>query len=559
MLRKVGHLERLWGVVFLPLVMVFGVGCAPENYHEQADEAVYEIIDEGWDDSYGPRSNYIVDDVYGGAGRANVVELIPESGVLGLAEAVRIATLGNRTYQSQKETLYSAALSLTSARHEFEPQLYGLLGGGYTRSAGDETLDLGAQAGVTQSLVTGADIGLAIATDWLRYLTGDPRTSLGSVLSATVRQPLLRGAGRMIARENLTQSERNTVYAMRTFARYRKTFVVQVVTEYYRVLQRRDSVENARNNFERLRMSEERITNLAQAGRIRKFEVEQSQQQTLTAYDGYVQAVESYGAALDSFKLTLGVSPDLEFELDPCELTAFTDIEIAEPNFDVGIAIETALKQRLDLQTAYDRVEDAERQVVVARDALQASLDIVGSTSVDSQEYTRFGELRFDEGTYGLGFDLDLGLDRLNERNSYRQALISLEQQRRSYEDSVDNVSLGIRQEYRDLRQAAAQYRIQQLSLELAMRRVDNTALLLDAGRAITRDLLEAQAALLAAQNARTSALVNYITASLNFARDVGTLELRPDGTWVEITPEEAASATEVEATDRQQETISDE
>ncbi len=56
--------------------------------------------------------------------------------------------------------------------------------------------------------------------------------------------------------------------------------------------------------------------------------------------------------------------------------------------------------------------------------------------------------------------------------------------------------------------------------------------MLLDAGRASSRDLLESQDALLSAQNNRTSALVDYAIAKLNFYRDIGLLNVMPDGLY---------------------------
>jgi len=55
---------------------------------------------------------------------------------------------------------------------------------------------------------------------------------------------------------------------------------------------------------------------------------------------------------------------------------------------------------------------------------------------------------------------------------------------------------------------------------------------LLKSGRAKTRDLLEAQDALLAAQNSLTAALIRHAIANLSFYRDVAILEVRPDGMW---------------------------
>jgi len=89
-----------------------------------------------------------------------------------------------------------------------------------------------------------------------------------------------------------------------------------------------------------------------------------------------------------------------------------------------------------------------------------------------------------------------------------------------------------VRQAYRQLREAAERYSIQKKSLELAQKRVDSTAMFLKTGRARTRDLLESQDALLRAQNDVMAALVEHAIAKLNFFRDVGILQVRPDGMW---------------------------
>ncbi|GAI15779.1 unnamed protein product, partial [marine sediment metagenome] len=100
------------------------------------------------------------------------------------------------------------------------------------------------------------------------------------------------------------------------------------------------------------------------------------------------------------------------------------------------------------------------------------------------------------------------------------------------YENMQDEVKFDVRQAYRQLQEAAERYRIQRNSLDLAQKRVESTTLLLEAGRARTRDLLESQDALLRAQNDVTDALVAHVIAKLSFFRDVGVLQVRPDGMW---------------------------
>jgi outer membrane protein TolC len=96
----------------------------------------------------------------------------------------------------------------------------------------------------------------------------------------------------------------------------------------------------------------------------------------------------------------------------------------------------------------------------------------------------------------------------------------------------VDTVKLDVRDAYRGLQETADRYNIEKNSLELAEQRVETNRLLLDAGRVSVRILLQSEDALLAAQNAVTAALIDHLNAKLSFFRDVGILQVRPDGMW---------------------------
>ena len=522
-----------WG---LCAAMVFGLigACSPEFYKADADEEVYRIIDSKWQDSFGQKANYTISDVPSSPNDIQIEKVVPSSGVITLVEAAAIATAHNRGYQSRKESLYLAALDLTLERYQFARQWFGTIDADYIRDNDDEAVGYDAELGFDQLLADGAAISTSIALDWARFLTGDPRTSLASVLSASVVQPLLRGSGRKIVQENLTQAERKALYEIRSFNRFRKTFVVSIVTDYYRVLQQKDRVTNAENNYKRRTESKERLEMEAQAGRKPRFEVDQAEQRELSALDKYVQTKQSYQQQLDRFKIRLSLPTDANVMLDQDELKALEEVGISQPGYTLDAAIETGLLQRLDLANSVDKIDDAVRKAMVAADGLGAELNLIGSADVGSTEKTDFGRLQFHRGAYGLGFEADLPLDRKVERNAYREALITLEQRQREYENAEDEVKFDVRQAYRDLQEAAERYRIQKNSLELAEKRVESTSLLLEAGRAITRDLLESQDDLLQAQNDLMDELVGHTIAKLNFFRDIGILQVRPDGMWVQ-------------------------
>jgi outer membrane protein TolC len=531
----------------IALVLATVTGCSPKFHKADADKEVYKIINSKWHPSFGQKANYIVSDSNIPAPNDITIGKIPTlPEKMKLVQAASIATAGSRAYQNQKENLYLKALSLTGERYKYQQRWFATIDGTYVEagtssdaalSSMDDEFKLHSNLGTTRDFLIGdgIEIGANLAIDWIRFLTGDPRTSLGSVLTATVTAPVLgAGAGRQ-KRENLVQAERDVLYEVRGFNRFRQTFVVETINAYYGVLQQRDTVTNAQNNYQRVLESKERLEMEAEAGRRTRIDVDEAYQNVLRAQDSLVRAQQNYERSLDDFKIRLGVPTDINIELDQNELVALKETGVSEAAFSVDEAIETALIRRLDLANSADKIDDELRKVALAADGLGTQLDISASANYSSPSgETDFQNIRLREGAYQLGFDADLPLDRKNQRNAYRTALISLERQKRQYEADVDNVKLQVRDAYRRLMQTAEQYRIQQNSLNLAMQRVESNKLLLDAGRVTVRILLQSQDALVEAENAVTAALVNHLNAKLSFYRDVGILQVRPDGMWAQ-------------------------
>jgi outer membrane protein TolC len=141
-------------------------------------------------------------------------------------------------------------------------------------------------------------------------------------------------------------------------------------------------------------------------------------------------------------------------------------------------------------------------------------------------------EFDLDEIRYGAGIQLNLPIDRLSERNNYRATLISFESELRNLGLVLDNLKDRIDRGLRTLEQRRQNYVIQRNALDLANRRVLSNTLLLEAGRNEPRDLVEAQNAQLATQNALTAALVSYQEVRLQLMLDLGLVDTEGEQFW---------------------------
>lgn len=518
-------------IAFALIILSCIGGCTSHDYKTEADDQVYGIIDQKWRDEFGPKVNFKVSDVPPAPNDIQIERPVAIPQVLTLPQAVALATAYNREYQSQREALYIRALDLRLTRHDFETQFFGGFSGGYNADRNDEAVGAEAGIGFRRLLAGGTRISTEVAVAWVDVLTGNLRGGLAAILSATVTQPLLRGSQREIVMEGLTQAERDTLYQVRSFNRFRKVFVVSVIAEYYRVLQRLEEADNARANYTTLAWLLERVEKLANAGRLPKHELDEVRQEKLDAANVYSKAEREYRQALDEFKLTLSLTTTSELRLDEGELKALKAAEMTVPGFSEDQVMEAAQLARLDLANSADAILDAQRKVAVAADSLRAEANIIGRARTSSARRADRQTLGWFE-DYGVDLELDLPLDRVPEQNVYRKALITLNLRQREYEEAVDTVKLEVRQAHRDLVEAAERYKVLAEALELAQRRFNSTFLLVQYGRASSRRVLDAQRALFEAQNDAVQALVDYKIATLNFYRDTGVLQVRPDGMW---------------------------
>jgi len=537
--RPVTLLCWLFGIA---VVLGFSGACSPEYHKADADKEVYQIIDSKWKDDFGIKANYTISDSNDpeSPNDVEIAEMIPESRVINLQQAVEIATKFNRDYQTKKETLYKSALALTGIRYQYALQWFGTIDGKYEdiKSNGDD-VSINASGEVEQQslFLDGVLFNVGIIIDWTRFLTGDPRTTLDSVLSGDVTVPLLGRVGGRQAREELTQAERDVLYAIRKFNRERKTFVIDIISSYYDVLQKRDAVDISEASYQRQIESVKQLQMEVDVGQRAPSEADEAKQNLLTAENKLIIDQQTYEQALDEFKIRLSLPTDANIVLDQNELAALEEIGVSQPDYTEEQAIEMALARRLDLANTKDRLEDSARKLELTADELGVQLDLTGSTVVNSEEEeTDFDRLQFHEGTYTLAFAADLPFDRKNQRNKYVSELIDFQEQQRSYDEFIENIKLGVREGYRDLAKTGESYRIQKVGLDLAIRRVEEQKLLLEYGRGTIRLLLETEDDLVSAQNNVTGALVSHTIAKMRFFRDVGILQVKPDGMWEQRT-----------------------
>jgi outer membrane protein TolC len=350
-------------------------------------------------------------------------------------------------------------------------------------------------------------------------------------MGATLAQPLLKGAGYRIAIESLTQAERDLLYALRDFSRYRKEFSVEIAAAYYGVLQSRDAVKNSWRGLQNFKINVEKEKSFADEGRSPLASLGLLRQAELTTEGDWVDAVRRYFERLDQFKIQLGLPLSTKVMLDDQELQ---QLKVIHPSITVAEAIEVALTSRLDLQNEHDVLEDAGRRVEVAKNALKPRLDLAAGVDVPARGGSQWAP-DIPQYSWYAGLDTELPFDRKAERNAYRTALITRERAVRQLDLAKDQVRQQIIEGWRSLDQAKRSYEISEIGVNLSQQRVEEETLKQTLGRGTGRDLVDAQMAMIRSQDNRTSALIAHTIARLRFWRDMGILMIKDNGQWKEL------------------------
>ncbi|MFO1500931.1 MAG: TolC family protein [Verrucomicrobiota bacterium] len=528
-----------------PLVAVSLSACTASHYRRSADKEVYSIIQQAEKQVFGTTNTFGIETRFSDREPRTIspAELIQDRSqtnrrVVSLTQALDLAVEQSREYQAQKEQLYLSALALSGARYEFTPI--------FLASSTAEVDGTGSSAMVgsvrnrlslRQFFRTGGNLSVSLANDLLRYFIGKPpgvaRNSAIDTLTVDLVQPLLRGFGRNDPTvENLTQAERNVIYAVRSFSQYQKQFDVNIVNDYFGLLGDQATVRNNYTNYLR-RVELTKYTEARAVDRVRAADVEDARSAELSARISYINSIAAYLNGLDAFKLRLGIPIPDGLYLQDSELADLEKVGLLPVDMSPDTAFRLAIENNLDILNAIDKFEDSKRKLRIAADQLKPGLQLFANATLESDPPDQYADFDITKVRYQAGLSLDHLFDKLPSRNTYRATLVSFESQIRSLIATLDNLRDRIERGFRTLEQQRQNTLNRRASLDVAARRVDMNLNLLEAGRVQVRDLREAQDALILAQNQLTDSVVNYLAARLQLLFEVGVLTTTAERFWL--------------------------
>jgi hypothetical protein len=192
------------------------------------------------------------------------------------------------------------------------------------------------------------------------------------------------------------------------------------------------------------------------------------------------------------------------------------------------------------------RLVDAWRKMDYFANALKSGLTFNAEGGLGA---LRNSKARFDSQTASarVGLSFDTPLNRLLERNTYRESQIDYQRARRDYMLFEDKIAQSLRNTLRiaelsqlnfELRRAAVQVAISQVDLaRLRLEEPPRPGVVAQIGATTARDLVTALNDLLAAQNDFLSMRTGYEVLRLVLDFEAGTIQTDPDGMWLDPGP----------------------
>jgi len=449
-----------------------------------------------------------------------------------LAEALSYAFHHAWDFQTQKEDLYLSALALMNERQLWTPQLEGEIRARYTNFGQERDFDQAmaavAELSATQRLPYGGDVSARIINVLMRDIGNHTTTGESGDMILQANIPLLKGAGK-VAFESRYQAERDLIYSVRNFEQNRRLLTVDVAGDFFDLLAIKARIESARFALDNAEYDFDRADAQVQVGQLLSIEAQRTFTRVLQSRNSLIVAQVQYRNALDRFKIRIGM-PTTE------AINAVDDaMDLYEPLVTEEEATDAALNYRLDLLNQLDFVDDARRGVRIARNNFLPAFDFTGSVSMatDPNQLQSYS-YNTERTTWDALLTLELPIDRRQERNEFRAALIGLRRAERAFQLAAENVKLDVRAALRNLQLARESMEIQRQNMEVNARRNAMVKVLVERSEInSTRDLIEAQEELQTSTNNYADATAAYRLAILTLLLDSGTLRVDDDGRWI--------------------------
>ncbi len=260
-------------------------------------------------------------------------DLLDDAPRLVFEEIFELALLNSREYQTQKESLYRAALTASLERYAYVSK-FSVAGNGvdttYTHNRFNgitvNSLSVPSSLRGSKTLSTAGNVVGQFANSILLTFNGPDgfAADVSSELLFEVTQSVLQ---RDVVLNSLIQAERDLVYAARTYARFRREFFFDIASTYYDFLKTYRNVDiQSQNFFAQIRAFQQGQAEVRSdfSRAPNQIGVNQFEDRVLAGLRSVITSCNSVEQRLDTLKITIGIPTETRINVDLTELEELT-------------------------------------------------------------------------------------------------------------------------------------------------------------------------------------------------------------------------------------------
>ncbi|HIB38022.1 TolC family protein [Mesonia sp.] len=325
--------------------------------------------------------------------------------------------------------------------------------------------------------------------------------------TATASQLLFDGSYIVGVRAAKTFEKYTTTNAERTALEIRQ----DVIDAYGNVLLAEESVSILKSNKDNLQDNLEETRKIYENGLQEEESVEQLQITYLQISNELNNAERLVAIARDALKLTLGISLDKEVNLID-NLEGLVEENISLPLLNSEMNIE----ENLDYQLAQVQIEQREHELNLQKAKALPTLStfINYGTTGNSQKFTFLNDNQqwFQSSIWGVSLNIPI-FSSLKRSAQTAQARIALDQAQTQFEQSKEQIRLGMTRATNDYQYAIEKYRTSEQNLDLAERIENKNQVKFSEGIATSFELRQAQTQLYDAQQELLQSMLEVLNA----------------------------------------------
>ena len=435
-----------------------------------------------------------------------------------LLDSLKFAIINNPGIQSNRDELNTLILRYHQTLDSYSPQLKSSLS--YiisdSKNSSKETSHQ-QNFGITQKTGLGGRVNL----DFSSAIKPENNTQHSSQIDLQVNQPLLKGFGRFISRENAISDKRSLLYEFRDFKNQIDRFAINIIQQYTNIVNQEIKNENFKRQFLKDQWLYKRTLAFFNIGRVSKLELLRVNQRKHNSENAWKNRIESWKNSIESFKLLMNFNSEGHLSLKPFAV-------VYKPLEANGLEqIVIALSNRLDYETSKDILEDAKRQYKIAKNGLLPELSLNAKAGIRTDKTSnKWLDQDLNKHRYSSTLSLNIPLNKIADRIEIFEAQNTIQRRERNHKLLKSTISIEVRNRIRSIKQLEKSIEIQNLILASEEKRYGVAQYRFQTGEVSNREVIEASESLTIAENAKLDLYLEHFIERLNLENDMGTLSL---------------------------------